>query len=58
MIVEMSRLLDTQDSQDMVIKNDADLWVPSACMIVAWGNSNFVSYHGGKKARKLAISAC
>lgn len=50
MIVEMSRLLDTQDSQDHPIKMDIDLWSAPTRIIAAWGDGDF-SYHGNKKAR-------
>mmetsp|Transcript_2003 Transcript_2003/g.4945 ORF Transcript_2003/g.4945 Transcript_2003/m.4945 type:complete len:542 (+) Transcript_2003:262-1887(+) len=51
MIIEMSRLLDTGDSQDHAIKYDVDLWSPPTRIIAAWGDSEYVSYHAGKKAR-------
>mmetsp|Transcript_27190 Transcript_27190/g.58257 ORF Transcript_27190/g.58257 Transcript_27190/m.58257 type:complete len:624 (-) Transcript_27190:387-2258(-) len=51
MIVEMSRLLDTQDTQDHTIKKDADLWSPPTRIIAAWGDGDSISYHGEKKAR-------
>lgn len=51
MIVEMSRLLDTQDGQDVAIKEDADLWSPPTRIIAAWGDSESVSFHGDKVAR-------
>mmetsp|Transcript_14093 Transcript_14093/g.25125 ORF Transcript_14093/g.25125 Transcript_14093/m.25125 type:complete len:415 (+) Transcript_14093:159-1403(+) len=51
LIVEMSRLLDTNDGQDRAIKHDADLWVPPTRIIAAWGDTDMVSYHGEKKAR-------
>ena len=51
MIVEFSRLLDTQDNQDLSIKNDVNLWSPATRIIAAWGDSDDVSYHGQKKAR-------
>lgn len=50
-IVEMSRLLDTQDSQDHVLKDDADIWRPPTRIIAAWGDDSTVSYHGKNKAR-------
>lgn len=50
-IVEMSRLLDTQDTQDHVLKNDADLWRAPTRIIAAWGDDTVLSYHGKKKAR-------
>ena len=51
MIVEFSRLIDTQDNQDLSIKNDVDLWTPATRIIAAWGDSDDLSYHGQKKAR-------
>ena len=51
LIVEMSRLLDTKDDQDIAIKQDADLWTPPTRFIVAWGDDDSVTYHGQKKAR-------
>lgn len=50
-IVEMSRLLDTGDAQDHVIKNDKELYMPPTRIIAAWGDSDTTSYHGGKKSR-------
>ena len=49
-IVEMSRLLDTADTQDHALKNDADLWAPPTRIIAAWGNDD-ISYHGKKNAK-------
>ena len=51
MIVEMSRLLDTNDSQDHVLINDAEMYMPPTRIIAAWGDSDTISYHGGNKAR-------
>lgn len=50
-IVEMSRLLDTGDAQDHVLKNDKELHMPPTRIIAAWGDSDTISYHGGKKSR-------
>ena len=50
-IVEMSRLLDTNDNQDHALKNDVDLWAPPTRIIAAWGDHDTMSYHGQKKAR-------
>lgn len=50
-IVEMSRLLDTNDSQDHKLINDEEMYMPPTRIIAAWGDSDTVSYHGGNKAR-------
>ena len=51
MIVEMSRLIKTEDSQDRAIMTDIDLWAAPTRIIVAWGDDESVSYHGAKRAR-------
>lgn len=50
-IVEMSRLLNTNDEQDRAITNDADLWKAPTRIIAAWGDNDTISYHGANKAR-------
>ena len=55
LIVEMNRPLDTMDTQDLQILNDAEL-IAETRLIAAWGDSESVSYHGfnvGKVATKL-----
>lgn len=51
MVVEMSRLLDTRDTQDHAIKNDEELWSAPTRIIAAWGDETSVSYHGNSKSR-------
>jgi len=51
MIVELRRLLDTQDSQDHPIMNDVELWSAPTRLIAAWGDGEMASYHGNSKAR-------
>jgi hypothetical protein len=50
-IVEMSRLLDTHDTQDHVLNDDADISTPPTRLIAAWGDDASVSYHGTNRAR-------
>ena len=45
-IFEASRLLDTGDSQDRPIINDASTLVPPARVIAAWGDNPTPTYHG------------
>ena len=49
-IVEATRPIDTQDTQDNVIKNDKDLWRSPSRIISAWGDSEILSYHGDNRA--------
>lgn len=52
MIVEVSRLLDTNDAQDWPIVNDKELWSAPTKLIAAWGDAtSAVTYHGQSKAR-------
>ncbi|KAL3782149.1 hypothetical protein ACHAW5_010250 [Stephanodiscus triporus] len=51
MIVEISRSIDTGDSQDRAIVSDADLWHAPTRMIAAWGDDDEASYHGARRAR-------
>ena len=51
MIVEMSRLIKTEDSQDRAIMTYINLWAAPTRIIVAWGDDESVSYHGAKRAR-------
>jgi hypothetical protein len=44
-LFEAHRLLDTEDTFDSII-DDSDLTVPPTQIIVAWGDSTTVSYHG------------
>jgi hypothetical protein len=52
-ILELSRLLDTDTTQDIPIINHAELWIPPTRIIAAWGNDDGtgVSFHGSKRAR-------
>ena len=50
-LIEMSRLLDTGDTQDHPLMPDADLWLPPTRLIAAWGDSESSAYHGGKQGR-------
>lgn len=50
-IVEISRLLDTHDTQDHVLNDDADISTPPTRLIAAWGDDASVSYHGTNRAR-------
>jgi len=45
-IFEATRDLVTEDPQDRAIMNDADTSTPSQRIIVAYGNTDSVSYHG------------
>jgi hypothetical protein len=51
MIVEMSRLLDTEDEQDQKIVDDSKIWTPPTRVIAAWGNTVNVGYHGVNRAK-------
>jgi DOMON domain len=51
LIVEMRRALDTLDSQDWVITNDANVDLSPRRVIAAWGDESFMSYHGARNAR-------
>eukprot|EP00579_Thalassiosira_antarctica_P022723 CAMPEP_0201989938 /NCGR_PEP_ID=MMETSP0904-20121228/93111_1 /ASSEMBLY_ACC=CAM_ASM_000553 /TAXON_ID=420261 /ORGANISM="Thalassiosira antarctica, Strain CCMP982" /LENGTH=880 /DNA_ID=CAMNT_0048544185 /DNA_START=21 /DNA_END=2663 /DNA_ORIENTATION=- len=51
MIVEVSRFLDTNDSQDWPIVNDKELWSAPTRLIAAWGDSPSAMYHGQSNAR-------
>lgn len=51
LIVEMSRKLDTGDSLDHPIMIDRSLEVLEQRIIVAWGTTSTVSYHGKNKVR-------
>ena len=58
LIVEMDRPLDTMDTQDLQILNDAQL-IAETRLIAAWGDTESVSYHGfnvGKVATRLYSS--
>mmetsp|Transcript_54341 Transcript_54341/g.131897 ORF Transcript_54341/g.131897 Transcript_54341/m.131897 type:complete len:591 (+) Transcript_54341:425-2197(+) len=58
LIVEMTRPLDTMDTQDLQILNDVEL-IAETRLIAAWGDSESVSYHGfnvGKIATQLYSS--
>jgi hypothetical protein len=50
-ILEMKRALDTGDAQDHKISNDKELWIPPSRLIAAWGDSQYVGYHGLNRAR-------
>ena len=58
MIVEMSRLINTEDSQDRGIMTDIDLWAAPTHIIVAWGDDDSVSYQGEKRARGSVRFSC
>ena len=49
-IVEAKRPIDTQDTQDNIIKNDKELWGAPSRVIAAWGDSESLSYHGDNRA--------
>jgi DOMON domain len=51
LIVEVRRQLDTKDSQDWPIHNDANIEIPLSRIIAVWGDSVNVGYHGAKTAR-------
>jgi DOMON domain/Copper type II ascorbate-dependent monooxygenase, N-terminal domain len=51
LIVEVSRKLDTMDTQDHKIINDVDIAVPPQRIIAAWGDTDTASYHGQNNAR-------
>lgn len=51
--VRLVRALDTEDSQDRVIFNDADLTLPATAIIAAWGEEETLSYHGKSRARSV-----
>jgi hypothetical protein len=46
LMVQLRRKLDTGDTQDHAIRQDADIGVPVSRVIAAWGDSETVSYHG------------
>lgn len=50
-IIEIKRKLDTGDSQDHPIVNDKELWIAPTRLIAAWGNTDFIGYHGLNRAR-------
>lgn len=50
MIVEATRLLDTEDSQDRPIIWDGDVIVPPHRVIAAWGDHKRMSYHGSSRS--------
>jgi hypothetical protein len=50
-IVEMSCMLDTNDTQDHALKDDSAISTPPTRLIAAWGDDSTVSYHGENKAR-------
>ena len=51
LIVEVSRKLDTMDTQDHKIINDVDIGIPAQRIIAAWGDTDTASYHGQNNAR-------
>jgi hypothetical protein len=51
LIFEAYRKLDTMDSQDHRIINDADTLIPAQRFIAAWGDSSTATYHGRNSAR-------
>jgi len=55
LIVEVSRLLDTGDTQDHKIINDTELLMELHFIISAWGDSPTVSYHGRNNRAKGAL---
>lgn len=50
-MIELKRLLDTDDTQDKKIFNDASTLVSPHRVIAAWGDSPEVGYHGLNRAR-------
>jgi hypothetical protein len=50
-IFEAYRKLDTMDSQDRQIVNDANTFIPAQRVIAAWGDSSTATYHGSNTAR-------
>ncbi len=50
-MIELKRLLQTNDPQDKAIFNDASTLVPAHRVIAAWGDSPEVGYHGLNRAR-------
>ena len=50
-IFEAFRELDTFDMQDMTIKNDSDLRITPTLVIMAWGDSEEMSYHGNNRVQ-------
>jgi hypothetical protein len=55
LMVKLRRKLDTGDTQDHAIRNDADLGVPVSRVIAAWGDSETVSYHGPDNSARGAL---
>ena len=51
LIVEMTRALDTFDTQDHPIRNDVGATVSPTRLIAAWGDGDSVSFHGANRAR-------
>ncbi len=49
-IVEATRMLNTGDTQDHIIKNDTDFQAPPTRIIAAWGDTESLSYHGENRA--------
>ena len=51
LVIETTRLLNTGDSQDLVIQNDSDLFVEAHRVMSAWGdNEGGWTYHGNRRA--------
>ena len=51
LVIETTRLLNTGDSQDLVIQNDSDLFVEPHHVMSAWGdNEGGWTYHGNRRA--------
>jgi len=49
-IAEATRKLDTGDTQDNTLKNDKELWGAPSRIIAAWGDTEFMSYHGDNRS--------
>ena len=51
LVIEATRLLNTGDNQDLVIKDDSDLFVEPHRIMSAWGdNEGGWTYHGNRRA--------
>jgi len=50
-IMEASRLLDPQDTQDRALRYDADYEIPISKVIAAWGDGETYGYHGPNVVR-------
>jgi hypothetical protein len=55
LIVQVSRKLDTGDSQDRPILNDSSMEVPLHRIIATWGDTPTVEYHGSNNRVRSAV---